>query len=209
MASVSGRLQADDLSALATTLSEPECSGVPDLPPAVDQVHISDLPDNVVRIIAQFCLQSGGRQSSILSLLAMCGVCKHWRKSASFLSPGSSLLFDGTKATGTASSTLEQKYRTLPQAERTRILHAAASLFRGTALAPPRQLARSFVIVYEPRNTAIFEVNTYAFRLLCQKSISFCFAVALLPGHVTEYVERCACMSSCISALAVVLPGRS
>jgi hypothetical protein len=132
MESVFGRLQADDLAALATTLSEPECARLPDQPPVVDQVHISDLPENVVRIIAQFCLQSGGRQSSILSLLAMCGVCKHWRKSASFLSPGSSLLFDGTKATGTASSTLEQKYRTLPQAERTRILHAAASLFRGT-----------------------------------------------------------------------------
>lgn len=120
----------DDLDALATTLSEPETSRMNYQAP-VDELHISDLPENVVRTIAQFCLQSGGRQSSILSLLAMCGVCKHWRKSASYLSPGSSLLFDGTKATGTASSTLEQKYRTLPQAERTRILHAAATLFRG------------------------------------------------------------------------------
>ena len=124
------RLEADDLD-LVTTLSEPETSRLNYEPPEAEQVHISDLPENVVRIIAQFCLSSGGRQSSILSLLAMCGVCKHWRKSASYLSPGSSLLFDGTKATGTASSTLEQKYRTLPQAERTRILHAAASLFRG------------------------------------------------------------------------------
>lgn len=135
MEAVSDRLQADDLDedchALATTLSEPETCRLSYQAPEPDQVHISDLPENVVRIIAQFCLQSGGRQSSILSLLAMCGVCKHWRKSASYLSPGSSLLFDGTKATGTASSTLEQKYRTLPQAERTRILHAAASLFRG------------------------------------------------------------------------------
>ena len=129
------RLEADDLD-LVTTLSEPETSRLNYEPPEADQVHISDLPENVVRIIAQFCLSSGGRQSSILSLLAMCGVCKHWRKSASYLSPGSSLLFDGTKATGTASSTLEQKYRTLPQAERTRILHAAASLFRGAPHTP-------------------------------------------------------------------------
>jgi hypothetical protein len=131
------RLNADLDVALDTCLSEPDQTAHDPTdertPGTTAQVHISDLPENVVRIIAAHTLQSGGRQSSILSLLAMCGVCKHWRKAASYLPPGSSLLFDGTKATGSASSTLEQKYRTLPQVERARILHAAASLFRGAA----------------------------------------------------------------------------
>lgn len=96
-----------------------------------EPVQIADLPENVVRTIALHTLQSGGRQNSILSLLSMCGVCKRWRNAASCLTPGSSLLYDGTKATGTASSTMEQKYKTLPKQERTRILHAAAALFRG------------------------------------------------------------------------------
>lgn len=99
-----------------------------------EPVQIADLPENVVRTIALHTLQSGGRQNSILSLLSMCGVCKRWRNAASCLTPGSSLLYDGMKATGTASSTMEQKYKTLPKQERTRILHAAAGLFRGTTI---------------------------------------------------------------------------
>lgn len=123
-----------DLDVSLACMSEPDTAvdhGQDSTLGIIEPVQIADLPENVVRTIALHTLQSGGRQNSILSLLSMCGVCKRWRNAASCLTPGSSLLFDGTKATGTASSTMEQKYKTLPKQERTRILHAAATLFRG------------------------------------------------------------------------------
>ena len=91
---------------------------------------VAHLPENVVRLVALHSLQSGGRQNSILALLAMCGVCKHWRKAAS--SVHGSLLFDGTAQRNAATTTYEQKFRTLPQSERQRVLLAAAKLLRGT-----------------------------------------------------------------------------
>ena len=91
------------------------------------------LPHDVVRHIAQYALQTGGRQHSILALLAMCGVCKHWRQAASHLEKGSNLVFDGTKATTACdkTSTHGQKFRSLSQPERSRVLRAAARLLRG------------------------------------------------------------------------------
>lgn len=126
-----------DLDMSLACMSEPDTAvdhGQDSTLGSIEPVQIADLPENVVRTIALHTLQSGGRQNSILSLLSMCGVCKRWRSAASCLTPGSSLLYDGTKATGTASSTMEQKYKTLPKPERTRILHAAATLFRGVQL---------------------------------------------------------------------------
>jgi hypothetical protein len=93
---------------------------------------VAHLPENVVRQIALHALQSGGRQISLLSLLALCGVCQHWRSAASYLEPGSHLQYDGTRGNPAAGvTTLEQRFRSLPQTERTAVLRAAARLFRG------------------------------------------------------------------------------
>ena len=122
--------------ALSTHLSEPDAQlDLEDISPCTAPVHpqVAHLPENVVRHIAHHALQSGGRQNSILALLAMCGVCTHWRQAASCVDKGTGLIFDGTKAqtSNSATTTYEQKFRTLPQGERARILHAAAQLLRG------------------------------------------------------------------------------
>jgi hypothetical protein len=123
---------------LATCMSEPDRQrdALDDISPrsASLQDQVAHLPDNVVRNIARFALQSGGRQNSVLVLLAMCGVCRHWRQAASHVEKGTGLLFDGTPAQNSSTAnvtTYEQKFRTLPQRKRTQILISAAKHLRG------------------------------------------------------------------------------
>lgn len=123
---------------LATCMSEPETAvdGRDDFSERCSPSHgqVAHLPENVVRHIAHHALQAGGRQNSILVLLAMCGVCKHWRQAASHVRSGTNLLFDGTAAQSSSTAnatTYEQKFRTLAQPKRMQILLAAAKLLRG------------------------------------------------------------------------------
>ena len=120
-------------------MSEPDAQlDDTDAPTSSEQesrVRVAHLPENVVRVIAKMALQAGGRQNSVLALLALCGVCRHWRRAASLVDCDACLIFDGAKASnGTANSTYEQKFRMLPQSERARVLLAAAKLLRGADL---------------------------------------------------------------------------
>lgn len=119
-------------------MSDPECEleDEAEAPPSSSdkdsRCRVAHLPENVVRVIAKMALQAGGRQNSVLALLALCGVCRHWRRAASSVESDACLIFDGAKASNsTANSTYEQKFRMLPQSERTRVLLAAAKLLRG------------------------------------------------------------------------------
>jgi hypothetical protein len=128
-----------------TYMSDPEAGPGHDEPStsgSTERNPVAHLPENAVRLIALHTLQAGGRQLSFLSLLSMCGVCKHWRSVASYLEPGSHLHFDGTRGNAAnVLSTFEQRFRALPQFERALVLRRAARLFRG-ALRPEEPAQR-------------------------------------------------------------------
>jgi hypothetical protein len=133
-----------DVVAASCCISEPDtnCDNLEKASPCSRSMSTSaaDLPFDVLPKIARCVLQSASRQQSVIALLAMCGVCRQWRRAVCCLEKGTHLLFDGTESqmpSGSA-STYEQKFRSLPQAERARILFAAAQLLKGEIPAASR-----------------------------------------------------------------------
>jgi hypothetical protein len=126
--------------AASCCISEPDtnCDNVEETCPSKRRFPppAASLPFDVLRKIAHCVLQSASRQQSVISVLAMCGVCRHWRQAASGLEKGTNVLFDGTESqmSSCSASTYEQKFRSLPQAERASVLFAAACLFKGAML---------------------------------------------------------------------------
>eukprot|EP00798_Chlamydomonas_sp_ICE-L_P027194 gene27194-2441_t len=91
------------------------------------EIEAPHLPEGVLRSIAQ-CLS--GESSSILSLLAMCGVCRHWRNVVQELSPNTTLSFDGFDNTF-YSQTAVQKFKKQSPAAKEDVFWHAAKLFSG------------------------------------------------------------------------------
>lgn len=115
------------LSEPEVSLDEAECSR----PSPVKPLVLPHLPESVIKCIAVQVLSSSNRSCGLLSLMAMCGVCRHWRAAASYLEAPTQLVFDGSKSVSKDNSRIEVKFRLLPMPQRRQVLLACARLFSG------------------------------------------------------------------------------
>lgn len=62
---------------------------------------MADLPDSLIRVICGLVVAAETPANRVLSLTALCGVCRRWRHElAGQVSPGAALAFDGADTGG-------------------------------------------------------------------------------------------------------------
>lgn len=93
------------------------------------------LPDAVVKEISSQLLQQPDKQAGLVSLMAMCGVCQHWRDVARHLDEGI-LYFDslqscGRNKLGRPLTATEMKFRGANAHAKEVFFHSAAKLMTG------------------------------------------------------------------------------
>ena len=107
-------------------------TGIRDLISGFEELELAPLeslhlPEGVVRHIASFLMNE---TSSLLTLLAMCGVSRHWRSAGSELATDAKLSFDGYDQVFIAQP-MVQRFRKLSPAAKEEVFASAAKLFRG------------------------------------------------------------------------------
>lgn len=110
------------------------------------------LPGPVIRQIAARLVQGESPGNAVLYLLAMSGVCKHWRTFASEVSEDTRLAFDGLdNPMMIPGQSILTKFRKLSSAAKAQVYAGAAKLLRGE----PREIARTLQQALHIFNEAI------------------------------------------------------
>lgn len=88
------------------------------------------LPDAVVKAIAGYLVQNESSGNRLLYLVAMCGVCKHWRSMAREVPEDTVIAFDGLDTALSTQATL-YRFRKLPMKQKQQVFQGAAKLLTG------------------------------------------------------------------------------
>lgn len=116
-------------------LSDPGVCEAVDQRPAKAEVAQPDnlfLPEACVREIAHILVRNETPGNALVNLMAMCGVCQHWRTVAREATSGACVGFDGLDNTfSQVSQPSVQRFRRLPAKKKEEFFISAAKLLTG------------------------------------------------------------------------------